>query len=192
MLFKPQLIDKIVTGGKTQTRRPFNEGEYLKSVAGKMTWFTAKGRIKYQVGKTYAVQPGRGLATVRWHPALKVTIMSDAFELVLAHTGTTLTEGFEPLRIHVLDIFTEDVREISCEDALAEGFTKQAEFMATWCNFYDKRHAGAEVMPDKTVLWVDAHGNPYADDVVDFPEWLMLNRPSKPYRGGAIKFEIAS
>lgn len=191
MLFKPVLIDKIATGEKTQTRRPLRDGEYLKTVNGKLAWFAASGRIKYQVGKTYAVQPGRGLATVRWHPATKVTMTSDAFAMVLAHTGTTLTEGFVPLRIHVLELFTEDVREISCEDALAEGFTKQSEFLATWCNFYDARHARCQVMEDKTVLWVDAQGNPYADDVVDFAEWLMLNRQTVPYRAIAIKFEIA-
>lgn len=189
MLFKPQLIDKICAGAKTQTRRPFRDGEYLKTVDGNLAWFTASGRIKYQVGKTYAVQPGRGLPTVRWHPATKVTITSDAFAMVLAHTGTTLTEGFEPLRIRVLELFTEDVREISCEDALAEGFTKQSEFLATWCNFYDVHYVDCLVM-DKTVCWVDGQGNAYADDVVDFPEWLMLNRPTAPYRGVAIKFEI--
>ena len=45
MIFKPELLSKIWTGEKTQTRRAFSERLYL-------------------VGRSYAVQPGRGSGEV--------------------------------------------------------------------------------------------------------------------------------
>ena len=44
MLFKPELVTKILSGQKTVTRRRLTQGRH----------------IPYQVGHTYAVQPGRG------------------------------------------------------------------------------------------------------------------------------------
>lgn len=43
MIFKPEMVEAILAGRKTVTRRPY------KGVA-----------CKYEIGKSYAVQPGRG------------------------------------------------------------------------------------------------------------------------------------
>ena len=43
MIFRPALIEKILAGEKTQTRRP-----------------GGRANCQYRAGRTYAVQPGRG------------------------------------------------------------------------------------------------------------------------------------
>ncbi len=48
LIFRPELVEKILTGEKTETRRKVREGE----------------ACRYEVGKTYALQPGRGKKAV--------------------------------------------------------------------------------------------------------------------------------
>jgi hypothetical protein len=63
MLFKPEMIEAIKKGRKTQTRRIQKPNEY-------MVWrrfgdcVLADGRRKWQVGRTYAICPGRGQKSV--------------------------------------------------------------------------------------------------------------------------------
>ena len=52
MIFRPELVEKILAGQKTETRRRAKEGE----------------PCRYEAGKTYALQPGRtkaGVARIR-------------------------------------------------------------------------------------------------------------------------------
>ena len=44
MIFKPEMAEKVLSGEKTETRRPVNVGQ----------------PCRYRVGRSYAVQPGRG------------------------------------------------------------------------------------------------------------------------------------
>jgi hypothetical protein len=46
MIFRPELVDKILAGSKTVTRRRLPRSD--------------KPRKRYREGQTYAVQPGRG------------------------------------------------------------------------------------------------------------------------------------
>lgn len=68
MLFKQALIDKIREGQKTQTRRPVKSNErLLVGYQGRHFVDMAldgKDRRKWCVGKTYAIQPGRGKKAV--------------------------------------------------------------------------------------------------------------------------------
>lgn len=55
MIFKQVLVDQILAGNKTMTRRP------VKPRSQSFGGVTVRARTcAYQVGKTYAVQPGRG------------------------------------------------------------------------------------------------------------------------------------
>lgn len=69
MIFKDELCDKVLSGEKTQTRRMKKEGEYF--VGGSFTRVMVKkqnlyrmSRVKWMIGRTYAVQPGRGKKAV--------------------------------------------------------------------------------------------------------------------------------
>jgi hypothetical protein len=116
MQFKPELIEKILSGQKTQTRRPVKPGETLEpyplsALRTNEEWqlavFLPSGQVKWGIGRTYAVCPGRGKKQVA--------------------------------RIRVLDRRREDVRNISEADAMAEGFSNDRLFLMTWCEFYDPR-----------------------------------------------------
>ena len=57
MIFGPELIDKVLSSEKTQTRRPVK----YNGTPGE-TW--VRRPCRYEPGKTYAVQPGRGKKAV--------------------------------------------------------------------------------------------------------------------------------
>lgn len=62
-------IDKVLSGEKTQTRRLVKPGqEFFPADMGDDAAVMHKGfsayRLVYEVGKTYAIQPGRGKAAV--------------------------------------------------------------------------------------------------------------------------------
>lgn len=62
MIFKQ--AQQVVDGRKRQTRRPVKPGEWafmdVDDPAEILSVIGANGRLKWQVGKTYAAQPGRG------------------------------------------------------------------------------------------------------------------------------------
>lgn len=60
MIFKPNLAQKVLKGEKTQTRRIVKPGEFWD---GK-TVCRPDGAIKWQVGQSYAIQPGRTKAAI--------------------------------------------------------------------------------------------------------------------------------
>lgn len=61
MIFQ-HTYEKVLNGTKTETRRLVKSGEYM--LWHKHTVYTLSGRIKWQVGNTYAIQPGRGQKAV--------------------------------------------------------------------------------------------------------------------------------
>lgn len=69
MLFTPENAKKVMDGAKTQTRRPEQEGDTVKRHAGlgcqtKLVAVYRNGRLLWEVGKAYAVQPGRGKSAI--------------------------------------------------------------------------------------------------------------------------------
>lgn len=151
MIFKPELAAKILSGEKTQTRRPVHEGdEYLPYFEIYRTCFVVnefpslikdvKGKHRYEVGKTYAVQPGRGKAAIG--------------------------------RIRLTDIRREDVRNISEEDACAEGFGPvvhpRVAFLYVWTGFYD----------------------PIGHRFPLYNRDLLIDRPAALYDAWALTFEV--
>jgi len=75
MIFTPHHVRLILESRKTQTRRLYVQGDSLKQrfdidlrsrrrVDVLPLTITNNGRIRWQVGKTYALQPGRGKSAV--------------------------------------------------------------------------------------------------------------------------------
>jgi len=92
MQFTPASIDQTLKGLKRKTRRPFREGD--KSTTGRegVAYVEDKnGRLKWRLGNTYAIQPGRG------------------------------RKGIEGHRIKIIGIQCEKLGDISPTDAMAEG-----------------------------------------------------------------------
>lgn len=79
MIFKLEMVEKILAGEKTVTRRPV---EYV-------TW-RRDARCRYEVGKDYAVQPGGGKKAVA---RIRVTDVRRGL-LAGVDTADAIREGF--------------------------------------------------------------------------------------------------
>lgn len=64
MIFRQELIDKILAGEKTVTRRPVKTTATGVGTPSMATPLNLLVPCRYEVGKTYAVQPGRGQKAV--------------------------------------------------------------------------------------------------------------------------------
>lgn len=114
MLFKPELIAEIKAGRKTQTRRVVKPGEtalratddhvYYTEIPGKFSYtglttsiiteavYDANSRIKWQVGRVYAICPGRGKPGVGF---IRLTAIQQERVQDIRDAGA-LAEGFPP------------------------------------------------------------------------------------------------
>ena len=130
MFFTPEHISKIISGAKTQTRRIVKPGEILHggpfTVDGTKFYETPRAvytgaipheRLKWMVGRDYAVSPGRGKPGVWWYPATRTWVHPSDDQRA---TGPGYA-GSLPLRIRLLAIRQEALQDISEEDARAEG-----------------------------------------------------------------------
>jgi hypothetical protein len=138
MLFKPEHIDLIIAGRKTQTRRICRPGERSNHELGGpdaqhltrmvedgriSSVLTASDRVKWEVLKTYAVQPGRGKPGAmwgHWHDGRAI------WDLPNSETSSW-TDDWTPLRIRLLDIRQERLQDISQEDARVEGYPENED-----------------------------------------------------------------
>jgi hypothetical protein len=182
MLMKEELAKLVIEGVKTQTRRPIKSGESLVTIDGVTTVMAGNGkRIKYQVGREYSLQYGRGLPTRYWHKG-EGLMDWEFYQDALAQEGENFHKisglmGWKPLKIKLLDICEEDVRTISEQDAICEGFehpedTARWGFIETWAGFYDKPIAKA--MKSSEAFFMP----------------LLNARPEKLYLAWALKFEV--
>lgn len=140
MQFKPELADKILRGEKRQTRRPHRSGdEAVLNTSDAIVAVKRNGRFLWRVGGFFAVQPGRGKRIVWYYPGKPhVMLLDDRQPDGSKYPDDDLLRiGYRPLRIKLAAIRCEDVRHISHEDALAEGFSNRLEFWQVWCGFYD-------------------------------------------------------
>lgn len=86
MLFKPELAAKILRGEKTETRRLKKPGDRL--VNGRTVY--RNGRVQWELGRTYAICPGRGKRAVG---RIRLTCISE--EIVGAiREECAIQEGF--------------------------------------------------------------------------------------------------
>jgi uncharacterized protein YhfF len=102
LIFKPGLVEKILTGKKTMTRRPVKAGENvcLRSARSPRAPRYVPEAGQYVVGREYAVQKGRG--------------------------------GHEVARIKITGVRIERLGDITHDDAVAEGFKRTTDFFDYW------------------------------------------------------------
>lgn len=92
MIFKPQLASKVMSGEKTRTWRP---GEVCR----------------YQVGKDYAVQPGRGKSAIGRVRVVSIEERTPA----MTTPAEAIAEGFESREAflqYVADLYHAPIAEV--------------------------------------------------------------------------------
>jgi hypothetical protein len=195
MLMKEELAQKIILGKKTQTRRPIKDGDMMSDKPEHLSTKTVidiNGRVKYQVGREYSIQYGRGLPTRLWHQESQVREGKDFLKIAELMR-------WNRLRIKLVDIWAEDVRTINYGSSLAEGFSCADEFLVTWSNFYDATlHAKWWGLFDVMVAswhfngqsWSSAKLENFQANITPFSQWLIHNRPTYQYHAWALVFEL--
>lgn len=184
-IYKRPVAEMILDGTKTCTRRLVKEGEFSMTSSGipecnviPMTVFKTKGlfeskRIKWQVGRDYAVQLG-GKAGL-WYCSNCKKIWNDRKASYLKNKklvsvgllGCDCTQGkygpepcktLKSLRVKITGIRKERLLDISESDAKKEGFKNKDEFIQAFRKivktnqacFYDNIYG----FPDKLEVWV--------------------------------------
>lgn len=169
MLFKPELIEKIMAGEKTETRRVVKPNEvhvgimpgarFSRSISQTITLEDGRivpQRIKWQVGRDYAICPGRGKKGVG--------------------------------RIEVLGLGeNQDVRLIGDGAAKAEGFDGVNAFLSIWIHIND--HSAQACWDEQKTRWIwhTARRWHHSDEGDDFAAYLMA-RPAERYHAWVIEF----
>lgn len=130
---------------KTQTRRLSKSSDRVhfktaihcegnKTTVGVSSEYERVGM--YEVGKTYVVQPGRGRRAVFWREQNGEVVVAGS---ALKHWSRKAMKanGWIELRIRILSIKREDVRNISNEDVRAEGYAHARDFLHVWASMHD-------------------------------------------------------
>lgn len=180
----------ILDGKKTQTRRSI-EGVNLYvdkfGVPGAtdceltgnpiLIVTTEKGRVRFEVGKSYAVQPKRGQPTI-WFDEIPDMVLGIRRVAVAPPINDQERKKYHPARITPTRIWLEDVRRISQTDAVAEGFDSPLYYLTAWTAMHDRR-AYRDLPVNKTVNWNYA-----------LMQWgaFLEDRPAKFYQCWALEF----
>jgi len=105
-------------------------------------WVDTSDTFDYMVGKSYAVQPGRGKPGI-WYRESDMT--GTGIEYWQGETDKVTLSilpnwGWKRLRYLIKAIRKEDVRRISDHDLTREGFGSPFEFWETWVGMHDKSY----------------------------------------------------
>ena len=200
-IFKPELIDKILAGQKTQTRRPVKplrdipnrwhiNGEDDQTINEVLTITEPRDgsygtyRSKWAVGSDYAIVPGRGK-----HSIYARQRMDGLWEWQSTQPGGNGGAQWLPRRIRVTRIRQEDVRDISHEDALAEGFSDKYGFLDVWTRFYDG--AAVHYVDDHVVFrWYANRRDKWVGGTAKDYEAFLRQRPDNHYQAWALDFTL--
>ena len=132
MIFSEKSVEDILSGKKSMTRRLVKEGEFIipltehcqhwhNSYPNRNDYLfaieTNGGRIKWQVGRSYSVQSGRGKKGFWYCPECKrVYLLGKTFDIIIAQHFVCCNKNIIPLRVVVKFIRKERLFDISVED----------------------------------------------------------------------------
>ena len=145
-------------------------------------------RNVYLLGKTYAVQPGRGKRSAYW----KIDedgLLKNTVDLAATYAHWTRknleANGWHEARIRILRIWREDVREISESDARAEGgsFAPKYEFLQIWTDMHDPEIDNNSSMSCSLVTEYDPNQPNHCP-------MFLRRRPVERYDAWALEFEL--
>lgn len=166
----------------------------------------------YSTGHTYAVQPGRGKPAIWWREnafgieyAHKNYDIDNDFEYdeQERHTGPGKSDyehlegnplelkeyGYQQARIRLTHIRREDVRDISHDDVIAEGYENAMYFFSTWLSMHDPSIQLKACRGQSWNLIVNRKLE-YWDATLEHVRDLMKARPAERYQAWALTFQL--
>lgn len=195
MLFKLELAQKVIEQRKTQTRRLVKAGDCIYQdhpfYPNRTIVISENGRVRWEVGRDYAVQNGRGKPTLQY--VMLRTIDGPQYQIVNESNGDLLRARAKPARIKLIDIQRDDVRNIDPGAAIWEGFSSQLDFLKTWCLINDP--CVRFTASDKGKSWITVtkclgliRGSREQDD--DQLWETIRSRPLKFYDAWSLTFQL--
>lgn len=115
-----------------------------------------------------------------------------AGQVVAAQPGRTMKgDG----KIRIIEIQQQDVRNITNNDARAEGFYHALDFLITWCGMHDiavdfPAMSPTQISEPSLYYWQEAQGS--YDKRFNWAMWtdeVLLHRPTQHYQAFAYLFE---
>lgn len=190
---------KVLWSKKTQTRRIIKSGQNwrMDEHTKQINAIEDDTRTVYQLGKTYAVQPGRGKPGIWFSPRTGETneqwlkdCKANGMDIGIWGNAASSLAGFVPLRILITSIRSEDVRKISQKDAVAEGFENPGQFLKVWCDMHDKA-ASWEFDPQRVDYWI---GVGRTRELVSWEHVMEAidARPAEHYQAWVLDFRLAA
>lgn len=163
MNFKSELLAKVLAETKTQTRRPVKPDHHPAIERDTLEFMS----------------PG-----TRYGDILAVRTFNDrtVYEIGKTYAACPGRGKKQQGRIEIVRLRSEDVRHISDEDVIAEGFTNVVEFLNVWMGFYDKK-AYRQVMND---LFSDAAPEMRLKEIREY----VFSRPAELYQAWVIDFKL--
>lgn len=140
---------EVLEGRKTQTRRIVKSAEWCCALpwywspseqtfawadtvppiiavyTGKPKAMDGGGITKWEVGRTYAVTPKRGEASIWWQECVDRFEYQQLGKNGWDHADELEDAGYQQMRILITDIRLERLQDISEADAIAEGYPYQ-------------------------------------------------------------------
>ena len=131
MIFKDKLCQKVLDGTKTQTRRLMKNDEYVwvGSNTSIVEVCDSNNRLKWHVGNTYAVQPGRGKRAVG--------------RILLTKIGRGFIQNISPA-----DIIAEGI------STTLRGYAAETHLYSQFRELWDSIHPKGKRWKDNPEVWV--------------------------------------
>lgn len=132
MQFTPENCELILAGKKTTTRRVIKSDQYADAVGGMVFGVRRDGKYVWEMGKDYAVQPGRGKRAVA-----RIKILEIRRERLRDCTADDCrAEGLEP-------------------DESLSPFMQNVDLLDRWEALWNSLHdVPGERMRDNPMVWV--------------------------------------
>jgi len=105
--------------------------------------------------------------------------------------GELVWTNARPLRIELTQIRLEDVRNISHDDVLAEGFKTHADFFKVWCGMYDPKALRTEF--GKLTVFDVADSLPKDKAMQYLDDWkrlALVKRDDSLYQAWVLDFKV--
>ena len=195
----------------TATGRPLGKGDYFApttfdSTNITMALYNSDDNLRYRIGRTRAIQPGRNKPGV-WYRKIRRGIdnprieyeylhESKEYEILCSHgydNGLTRLQwgkqaGFRPARNRITSLEKLDVRQMTDKQARRTGFASAGEYLNWWARQYDRR---VNLDPVEIRMEVTNNVHRYTPKLEKL-SILLQHRPAELYTMLYIGFEFVT